>query len=104
VESLTNVDLPYKLGIRDEFTATLVGGIFVVTFLVGGIIGFYYLCKAIKGADFDDFMARWGWARFGLTAFLVVNMWALVVKMLLRHLGNIKYIMSLKTQYFSINI
>ena len=49
-------------------------------------------------------MARWGWARFGLTAFLVVNMWALVVKMLLRHLGNIKYVMSLKTALFSINI
>jgi len=104
VEQLTSVDLPYKLGVRDELTATIVGAIFVVAFLVGGMVAFYYMCKAIKGADFDEFMARWGWARFALTGFLVVNMWALVVKMLLRHLGNIKYIMSLNTPYFSINI
>jgi hypothetical protein len=104
VESLTNVDLPYLLGVRDEFTATIVGAIFVVAFLVASVIGFYWLCKAIKGADFDDFMQRWGWPRFALTALLVVNMWALVVKMLLRHLVNIKYIMVLKTPYFSINI
>jgi hypothetical protein len=104
VESLTNVDLPYALGVRDQWTATIVGAIFVVLFLVGGMVGFYYMCKAIKGADFDDFMARWGWPRFALTGFLVVNMWALVVKMLLRHLGNIKYVMSLHTPYFSINI
>jgi hypothetical protein len=104
VESLTNVDLPYALGIRDQLTATIVGGFFVVAFLVGGMIAFYYMCKAIKGADFEEFMARWGWARFTITGFLVVNMWALVVKMLLRHLGNIKYVMSLQTTYFSINI
>jgi hypothetical protein len=62
------------------------------------------MCKAIKGAEFDDFMARWGSARFFLTGFLLVNMWAVVVKMILRHFFNIQYVMQLKTPYFSINI
>jgi hypothetical protein len=80
VESLTNIDLPYMLGVRDEVTATIVG------------------------ADFDEFMERWGWPRFFLTGFLVVNIWATVIKMLGRHLFNLKYVMVLKTPYFSINI
>jgi hypothetical protein len=104
VESLTNVNLPYLLGVRDETTAFLVGAACVVVFLVGSMIGFYYMCKAIKGAEFDDFMARWGSARFFLTGFLLVNMWAVVVKMILRHFFNIQYVMQLKTPYFSINI
>ena len=104
VESLTNIDLPYMLGVRDEVTATIVGAIAVVGFLVGGMIAFYYMCKAIKGADFDEFMLRWGMPRFLLTGFLVVNIWATVVKMLGRHLFNLKYVMVLKTPYFSINI
>jgi hypothetical protein len=104
VESLTNVNLPYLLGVRDETTAFIVGAACVVVFLVGSMIGFYYMCKAIKGAEFDDFMARWGSARFFLTGFLLVNMWAVVVKMILRHFFNIQYVMQLKTPYFSINI
>ena len=55
-------------------------------------------------AEFDDFMARWGWPRFFLTGFLLVNMWAVVAKMLLRHVFNIKYVMVLNTPYFSISI
>ena len=31
---------------------------------------FYCMCKGVKGDEFDDFMARWGWPRFLLTAFL----------------------------------
>jgi len=62
------------------------------------------MCKAIKGEEFDEFMVRWGMPRFLLTAFLVVNIWATVVKMLGRHLFNLKYVMVLKTPYFSINI
>jgi hypothetical protein len=49
-------------------------------------------------------MRRWGAARFWLTAFLWVNMWAVVVKMVLRHLFNIKYVMVFESPYFSINI
>ena len=104
VEQLTSVDLTYALGVRDEFTATIVGGVLVLAFLVASTIGFYWLCRRIKGDEWEEFMARWGWARFGLTAFLVVNMWALVVKMLLRHLLNIKYVFVLQSEFFSINI
>jgi hypothetical protein len=49
-------------------------------------------------------MRRWGWPRFALTGFLFLNMMAVVFKMLGRHLLNLKYIMVLKTPYFSINI
>ena len=104
VEALTNVDVPYLLGFRDPVASTIVGALLVIGFLVGGMVGFYMFCKWVKGADFDDFMVRWGWTRFGLTGFLFVNMVAVFVKMLLRHLLNIKYIMSLSSPYFSINI
>ena len=104
VESLTNVDMPFLLGVRNETTAFLVGLGLVVTFFALTFVGFYLLCRRVKGADFDDFMARWGWARFTLTWFLLANMVAVVTKMTFRHLFNIKYIMVLKTQYFSINI
>ena len=80
------------------------GAILVLAYFVVGIWSFYIQCKWVKGADFPDFMRRWGWARFGLTAFLWVNMWAVVVKMVLRHLFNIKYVMVFESPYFSINI
>ena len=44
----------------------------------------------IKGREF---MRRWGMARFGLTAFLFLNMLAIMVKMVMRSTFNIKYIM-----------
>jgi hypothetical protein len=40
-----------------------------------------------------EFMARWGMVRFGLTSFLFLNMMAVLIKMLLRHMLNIKYVM-----------
>jgi hypothetical protein len=104
VEALTNVDLPFLLGVRDETIATIVGAILVLAFFVVGYVGFYVFCRRVKGADWSAFMERWGWPRFWLTGFLFLNMVAVVVKMVLRHLFNIKYVMVLKTAYFSINI
>jgi hypothetical protein len=104
VEALTNVDLPFLLGVRSEGVATLVGATFVLGYFVIGFVAFYAFCRWVKGAEFPEFMERWGAARFGLTGFLFLNMMAVVLKMLLRHLANIKYIMVLKTPYFSINI
>jgi hypothetical protein len=104
VEALTNVDLPFLLGVRDKWTATAVGGAMVLGYFVLGTLGFYWFCRRVKGADFPDFMRRWGWSRFHLTSFLFLNMVAVVVKMVLRHLFNIKYVMVLETPYFSINI
>ena len=75
VESLTNVDLPYLLGVRDETTATIVGGIAGRRLLRRRrSVAFYCMCKWLKGADFDDFMRRWGWPRFLLTGVPLVNM------------------------------
>jgi hypothetical protein len=76
----------------------------VLAFFVLGFVFFYWFCRWVKGADFESFMRRWGWPRFYLTGFLFLNMVAVVVKMLMRHLLNIKYVMVLKTPYFSINI
>jgi len=104
VESLTNVDLPYLLGVRDKTAATIVGAILSLGYFVVGYAGFYLFCRRVKGADFPEFMRQWGWPRFALTGFLFLNMWAVVVKMLLRHVFNIKYVMVLETPYFSINI
>jgi len=104
VEALTNVDLPYLLGVRDETMATIVCAAVVLGYFVAGYAGFYLFCRWVKGADFPDFMRRWGWPRFALTGFLFLNMMAVVFKMLGRHLLNLKYIMVLKTPYFSINI
>src|SRR5437867_16003 len=69
-----------------------------------GYVGFYLFCRWVQGAAFPDFMRRWCWPRFALTGFLFLNMMAVVLKMLWRHLLNLKYIMVLKTPYFSINI
>ncbi len=104
VEALTNVDLPYLLGVRDETMATIVGASVVLGYFVAGYVGFYVFCRWVKGADFPEFMRRWGWPRFAFTGFLFLNMMAVVFKMLGRHLLNLKYIMVLKTPYFSINI
>ena len=104
VEALTNVDLPYLLGVRSPGAATAVGIALVLAFFVVGYVGFYLMCRYAKGDGFAEFMQRWGWARFALTGFLFINMVAVLVKMLLRHLFNIKYIMVLETPLFSINI
>jgi hypothetical protein len=104
VESLTNVDLPYLLGVRDETTALIVGAVFVIGFFVVGTVAFRMFCKWVKGDEWDSFIARWGETRFHITSFLFLNMVAVVIKMLMRHLFNIKYIMVLKTPLFSINI
>ena len=51
----------------------------------------YWWVVRLKGREF---MRRWGMPRFGITAFLFLNMWAVVLKMLMRHLASIKYVMA----------
>ncbi|HZP42274.1 MAG TPA: cytochrome C [Candidatus Binatia bacterium] len=104
VEALTNVDLPYLLGVRDETTATIVGAAVVLLYFVLGFWAFKRFIRRVKGAEYESFMARWGYPRYFITGFLFLNMMAVVFKMLGRHLFNLKYIMVLKTPYFSINI
>ncbi len=104
VEAMTNVDLPYLLGCRSYGCQFVVGGGLTTGFFVFGTLLFYWWLKRVKGPAFPDFMQRWGWARFCITVFLYLNMWAVVVKMLLRHLASVKYIWVIETPLFSINI
>jgi hypothetical protein len=89
VEAMTNVDLPYLLGFRDYLAQSLCGATLVLGYFVVGTAGMYWLLLYYKGRDF---MLRWGMPRFGITSFLFLNMMAVVIKMVLRHALNIKYV------------
>ena len=90
VVALTNVDLPYLLGLRDywlsaAFSLAAIGGYFVV-----GMGLFYIFVKKVKGAEF---LERWGMVRFNITGIILVLMMSLPVKMFLRLAFNVKYIL-----------
>ncbi len=87
VEALTNVDLHYLFGIRSVTGAAIFGGLLVGGYFVLGTIAMYMGIVWLKGREF---MLRWGMPRFGLTAFLFLNMLAVLIKMVLRHAFNIK--------------
>jgi hypothetical protein len=89
VEAMTAVNLPYLLGVRNPTLDFLVGGALVVGFFAGGAALMYWWIVRLKGREF---MRRWGGVRFGITAFLFLNMWGVVIKMLMRHLASIKYV------------
>jgi len=93
VEALTNVDLPYLVGIRSDAGSILFGLFCVVAYFIFGMALFYYWVLRVKG---KEFMERWGPVRFGITAFLMVTMLALPVKMFLRLALNVKYILATK--------
>ncbi len=97
VEALTNVDLPYLLGLRDYWVQAGVGAILVGAYFVVATLAFYLWVLAVKG---KEFMRRWGPVRFTITAVLVVIMMGLPVKMFLRLAFNVKYI--LVTPWFNI--
>ena len=90
VEALTGVNLPYLFGIRDYWPAALFGLTCVILFMVVGVVLMYAWVIWLKG---KDFMERWGMPRFMITALLFVTMMSTLVKMLMRHLFNIQYIM-----------
>jgi Cytochrome b(C-terminal)/b6/petD len=90
VVALTNVDLPYLVGFRDywwsaAFSLVMVGAYFVVA------IGLFYLFVVkVKG---KEFLERWGMVRFSIVAGLMALMFSLPVKMALRLLLNVKYVL-----------
>jgi hypothetical protein len=90
VEALTSINLPYLLGFRDYFWSAIFGLSLVVAFFIVGTVAMYAWVYALKG---PEFLERWGMVRFGLTSFLFLNMVAVVIKMLMRHMFNIKYVM-----------
>ena len=89
VEAMTNVDLPYLFGFRDYLWSSIFGGTLVISYFVLGMVGMYVGIVRLKGREF---MARWGMMRFITTAFLFLNMLAVVIKMVMRHAFNIKYV------------
>ena len=93
VVALTNVDLPYLMGIRNQTLSIIFGLFCVVAYLIVGFGLFHAWVVRVKGKEFMD---RWGPVRFGITAFLVVMMLSLPVKMFLRLAFNVKYILATK--------
>jgi hypothetical protein len=89
VEALTNVDLPYLVGLRDYFWSSVFGGIVVILYFVLGAWAFRLWVVRVKGREF---LERWGPVRFALTAFLFVTMLSLPAKMFLRLAFNVKYV------------
>jgi hypothetical protein len=87
VVPLTNIDLPYYLGIRSEMVAMIFGAICVGGWLVG-IPGAIY-----KWKKDSSFIRELGLVRYGIVATLFMIMTGVVVKMFLRLLLNIKYIL-----------
>jgi hypothetical protein len=91
IEAMTNVDLPYMLGFRDPFWSAVFGFTVVLAYFAAGFLAMYYWVLWLKGRLF---IQRWGMPRFLTTAFLFLNMLAVIIKMVMRHAFNIKYIMA----------
>ena len=90
VEAMTNVDLPYLIGLRDPFASSMFGLVVIGGYFVVGTLAMYAWIRRLKGALF---MQQWGMARFMTTSFLFLNMLAVLIKMVMRHAFNIKYIL-----------
>ncbi len=90
VEAMANIDLPYMVGLRDPFWSSMFGLVVVGGYFALGFGAMHAWIKRLKG---PEFMQRWGMARFGLTAFLFLNMLAVLIKMVMRHAFSIKYIL-----------
>ena len=90
VEAMANVDLPYLIGLRDPLWSAIFGLVVVGGYFVIGTLAMYAWVRRLKGALF---MQQWGMARFMTTSFLFLNMLAVLIKMVMRHAFNIKYIL-----------
>jgi Cytochrome b(C-terminal)/b6/petD len=87
VVPLTNVDLPYFLGIRSDLGAMIFGLVCVGGWLVG-IPGAVWLWKRQSPV-----IKELGFVRYGIVATLFMIMAGVVVKMALRLAFNIKYVL-----------
>ncbi len=90
VVALTNVDLPYLLGIRSYWLSAAFGLAAVGAYFVVGMALFYLFVVKVKGKEFLD---RWGMVRFNITGVIIVLMMSLPVKMFLRLAFNVKYVL-----------
>jgi hypothetical protein len=90
VEAMTNVDLPYLVGIRDPVWSSIFGLVMVIGYFVVGTAAMYLWVVWLKGRGF---MQRWGFPRFFTTSFLFLNMLGIFIKMVLRLMFNVKYVL-----------
>jgi len=90
VEAMTNVDLPYLVGLRDPVWSSIFGLVLILAYFVLGTLGMYAWVRRLKG---PEFMQRWGMPRFMTTSFLFLNMMAVIIKMVMRHALSVKYIL-----------
>ena len=90
VVALTNVDLPYLLGIRDYWFAAVFGLVAIGAYFVVGMLLFYLFVIKVKG---KEFLERWGMVRFTITGMILVLMMSLPAKMFFRLAFNVKYVL-----------
>jgi cytochrome b/b6/petD-like protein len=90
VVALTNVDLPYLLGVRNYWLSALFGLVAIGTYFVVGMLLFYLFVIKVKG---KEFLERWGMVRFTITGIIIVLMMSLPAKMFLRLAFNVKYVL-----------
>lgn len=91
VVALTNVDLPYKVGIRSYWGGAFFGATLIAAYYFLGVI-YYFIRK--------EHYKNLGVVRYSVKAFLFLSMFSLPIKMFLRLAFNIKYI--LVTPWFNI--
>lgn len=103
VVALTNIDLnmflAQKLGldILRNPTVAIIFGLMLIGFYYGiGVV--YWVVNSKK----NEFLQKMGVVRYGITAFLFLTMMALPIKMVLRWMFNIKYILDIKAINLSI--
>jgi len=85
VVPMTNRDLPYLLGVRDETLTFIVGAVAVFAWF--SLAPIFYVWKRDR-----PMMRKLGAVRYFVVAFLYLCMGGTVVKILLRHLFAVKYI------------
>ena len=101
VEALTNVDLPYLVGIRDYTVAAIFGlSVIGLYFVLGYAVFYWWIARRPAGDPWSSFpgggkqmLEALGPVRFGITGFLFLAMLGVFVKMAMRHAFNIKYIL-----------
>src|SRR3954464_4647123 len=86
--AITNRDLPAFVGLTDRVGAGLFGAFCTVAFLIG-IPAAYWKARSKK----SDTLQRLGAVRYWITAFLFMTMVGTCVKVLLRLVFSVKYIM-----------
>lgn len=86
VVAITNVNLPYAIGVRGEVAALIVGGLTCLGWYLMGVL--YYLLMRRRSPT----LQKMGIVRYAIVAFLLLTMLAIPMKMLLRLAFNIQYV------------